>query len=247
MRKIRQSRSSKSIYKYFLLVLLFPVIFFLHQYFLVIRQVICQTNAGACPPSLTANLSERLGRSMIFFDRQELIKKINEDFGPNSIEIKISLPGTVIIKLDFSGSEIPIQLIVSDYLSGQVIDESSINLLQDFIASNTATPKKITTDGRLLDTTLNSNLFLISKETTKETIVNIAQGIQLLQLAKISYTKGFILPPNLILVLNTNQLVIFSLSESIKAQILSLQQLLRAATIGNSRLIDLRFNRPIIK
>lgn len=247
MPKKKFSRLSKSIYKLILTVTLILTVIFIYQHFLIIRQVICQTNTGSCPANLTGYLGEKLGHSLLFYDRQQLIKQINEEFAPEKIEFKPSLPGILTVSLYFSGSEIPIKLISSNHFSNELINLDTINLIQYFISSNPAGLNKITSEGRVLESTTDSNLYLIVNNTDTESIKNIVSNIQKLHQAHIQYTEGYIIPPNLIIIRNSNQYVVFSLENSIEKQIISLQQLERAATIRNSRLIDLRFNRPIVR
>jgi hypothetical protein len=237
----------KSISKLILPLTLFIIFLISYQHFFIIRQIVCQTNNESCPRNLSEELTTELGKSLLFFDRQSLNNKIIDQYGPTGLDIKPQFPGTLILNLNFSGSEIPVEFIETDFFSQEIINQEYLNLIETFIASNSSISKKLTTEGRLLDSSIKSNLYIITKNPDKTSLQNIAENLSILHQSAIIYQKAYLIPPNLIIINKNNQNIIFSLSKSIKPQILSLQQLERAATIRNSHFIDLRFNRPVTR
>lgn len=227
--------------------LVFTTLFFLvHRQYFTIRQITCLAENGLCSSEVSSILSKNLGASLVYLDKTKIRSEIRQISKPDSILIKQKIPNTLIVNLVFPSFQAPLNVLVSDFQLPT--DENSGRLLTETFSQNGFSRYSLTLNGDLLDSHTDSSVNLITPDLEdKSALVKLAQLLQSLNSWPIIYTSIYAVPPVVIIYLSPSQQVVMSLDLSPENQLLTLQQILTTATIKDSRYIDLRFNRPIIK
>ena len=222
------------------------LLFWIHRQYFILRQITCLAENGLCSSEVSGILSKNLGASLIYIDKTKIRAEIREISKPDSILITQKIPNTLIVNLVFPSFQAPLNVLVSDF--HPPVDENTKTLLAETFSQTGFSRRILTLNGDLLDSQTDSSVNLIIPGLEdKSALVKLAQLLQSLNSWPIVYTSIYAVPPVVIIYLSPSQQVVMSLDLSPADQLLTLQQILTTVTIKDSRYIDLRFNRPIIK
>ena len=214
---------------YLLSLILVAVGFFLFGPLFRLRQVFCQIATNPCSPEILSYLHSLRGENLLLLKNRSIqaqISQINSQF--KQINVSLGLPQSLRVIIT---PRIPFALVAVATDSSQLIVDDTGTII-----SQTATP---------------SNLPVINLATPSSQI--LTSSIKLLHALDenfISYQSVTVSQPNILSVKLTNGLeVIFSSLRDFSLQVNSLQLILEKATIVTSpaRIIDVRFNKPVIK
>lgn len=215
---------------------------------LKIRRISCVVENSSCPTQVTSLLSGYLGKSLITLDRTKLKETITEVVKPESLQIDSRLSGELTVRMRLTSFNLPVLLYNLEVSENDAIDQLLLDQINISIANLTGTPKNLTRDGILIEGTGSSNLYIINPDNhSSSSLVSFSTVVSQLSVSNISIQAAYLLPQGVVCYLSSNQAVIFSLEKPAVEQINALQQILSTATIKTSQLIDLRFNRPVVK
>lgn len=234
--------------RWLLIVILLFSVYLINQKIFLITDIRCLVSNGLCSASLSTTLSEYLGKSLLFLDRSRLKSSIGSSGQPTEIDISFQLPGRLIVKLAYPDFQVPVNLIQSVILPDEIKVSPSLKNLLDFSLLSQSITRVLFLNGQMIDGLGKSNITIFKATEESESIYSkYAQAVSLLTRSSINFTSIYFFDSTLVFSPDNSQSIIFSLDKPLEDQILALQQILSTVTIKESQIIDLRFNRPVIK
>lgn len=239
----------------FLPLLLAPLFFYLFNSLFRLQTITCSTPQGNCPAPILSILDSYQGQSILSFNRKQLISSISEQYSFDSYDLDLSLPGSLDLKLDIQVAlPIEVYLVTQEpYLSFQATDSavfsSPLLELDNFLASQSSQAYFLESSGHLYTAehqTADVKIIFNRKPTPKQ----LANFYSLYAQARLDLPleKSYLFNTNFFL--NTKGLpdIIMSISSSLEDTLYALQSIPSLSTIKpGARLIDLRFEHPVIR
>jgi cell division septal protein FtsQ len=232
------------------ILLILAVVFWLKSDFWVVKKIDCQVNSGGCPPEIWTDLmSLSLGKNIIFFPRQDVIRKIKENHHKiASLKIKKRFPAELLFKLKERkpivalAIEAPVETSPGEFsLTGDfyLTDEEGV-IVEKGASSQDLPLILLKNDPRLA----------VGERFNQEEILRTNEILLKMKLRLIEPKLGRILSVGKVEIwLKDNVRVVMSSEKEIDSQLDSLQLILRRAKIEGEQIkeIDLRFDKPVIK
>jgi len=244
------------LFKLILLFAIIPAVIISHNKFLRINHIVCNVNLGNCPLEVVEILSPYLSRSALFLNQNQLISKIQTIIDSEKISISLWPPNTLNLSLVVSGFQIPVDF-VSASTPQFIFDSSLANQLYGYIASASAQRRLLLPNGQLIirgndKLPLKPQIVIVSG-LSPELLTTSLNQLKNFVSERLDFDLAFIYPnlDSALIILrlegNSELLLIIDINKDIHNISQTLQQITRQATIDSVSLIDLRFNKPIIK
>ncbi|MBI2009647.1 MAG: FtsQ-type POTRA domain-containing protein [Candidatus Chisholmbacteria bacterium] len=228
--------AQKFVWLFVLIIVLSLTLWAQFSGFFTIKHIYCTEGEGPCSEDIAAELERHQSNNILTFRAAELEEKILK--GSHSIEkaqIRVSLPDTILVNLD--------------------------------LRMSTLTAATATNSGELVYIDGNHTPFQIQEKSGQEaqiispkvTALTLGQPIQdpallsAIDLAQtlqdyfISFTRIELYPDRLQVVLKNAPLALFPLEGNYYELVPSLQLILRETTIQETKAIDLRYSKPILR
>lgn len=220
-----------------LILLIFGLVFWLRSDFWQIKKVSCYLNGDVCSLALWAELANKtLGKNIVIFSSSKLGQEIKQNH-PEFLQLKINkrLPNGLFFKIEIRKTVVAIGREEGDFY---LADKEGILLERTNNPGNLPLiflPHDINQD---LGTKIQEELIL--------TAIQILYGSKLRLLEPES--ARLVSEKAIEVRLKEDLQVLFSTKKEVKAQLDSLQFILKRAKIEGKRLerIDLRFDKPVI-
>ena len=253
--RIKRSSFKPSSLLKFLPLFLIPLVFLLFNSIFRLQTITCSTSQGECPAPILSLLDGYKDQSILSFNRKQLISSISEQYSLDSYDFNFSLPGSLHLKLDIQTAlPIEVYLITQEpYLSFQATSSATFNSplleLDNFLASQSSQPYFLEPSGHFYTGEhQNSEIKIIFNH--KPTSEQLSNFYSLYTQARLSLPLERSYLFNTIYFLNTADLpdIIISITSSLEDALYALQSIPSLSTIKpGARLIDLRFEHPVIR
>lgn len=202
-----------------------------------IKHISCKSNINSCTEQISAELSKQKGKSLLTFKAKPIENKLKKAV-PSilNIEIKPLFPNKLQVQINYRK---PVALIkYNKSKEGVLVDKEGL-IFKKASSQNGAFGLIIT------DQDLN---LTIGEKVNDQVLLSAIKLVLELKSQFISFQKINVSNREIELFLSDNTKVLFSYSREIHKQVTSLQQILSQATIQSKpTLIDVRFNKPVIK
>ena len=253
--RIRQPLFIKTSFLKFLPLLLLPLIFILFNSLFRFRNLSCSTPQGECPQKINSLLEQYRHQSLLFFNRQQLIDQISQEYVLEDYSIKLSLPASLNLEIDLAQAlAVDVFLVSQDpSFSFQATQSAVFNPplfdLDRFLASQSSQPYLLEPFGRLhpgQEQDSEVKIIFNRKPSTEQ----LANFYSLYQQTKQLYPlqKNYLFNTNYFLQVENLPDIIISISSELSDSISALQSLPSLSTIKpGASLIDLRFEHPVIR
>lgn len=239
----------------FLPLLLVPLFFYLFNSLFRLQTITCSTPQGDCPTPILSILDSYQGQSILSFNRKQLISSISEQHSFDSYDLDLSLPGSLDLKLDIQVAlPIEVYLVTQEpYLSFQATDSaifsSPLLELDNFLASQSSQAYFLESSGHLYTAEhQDADIKIIFNH--KPTPEQLSNFYFLYTQARLDLPlkKSYLFNTNYFLNAGNLPDIIISTSSSLEDALYTLQSIPSLSTIKpGARLIDLRFEHPVIR
>lgn len=213
-------------------------IFFSVKYIFRLKNISCQAKDGAsCPQTVIDLLSLYLSDPLLFIDQNELEKKLSQDPSLSDIVIKKKFPKSLFVSLKITSFQIPVVL----------LNEDITKVAQDKLPLNATTRSILLQSGQLItaknDT--DSNIF-INQSLSQPQLLLLASFLKDIA-DKLQFTALYAQQDSIYIRLTSGQTVIILIKKPAADFLSALHSIQQQATIKTVKIIDLRFNHPVLK
>jgi len=215
--------------------------FFISKHYFVINNVICRAKPYNCSSEQIEPLLPYLGKSTFLLNTSSLEQKLVKIYKTQDVQVATTLPGNLIVSLSYP--EKFLSLAVSD---GDLVD-SWWPEQKKITATATAT---LYSDGTMLYDKKNqpTNIY-ISKNTKadRDLLQKFFEFVEQLGSQQLEYDQITFVDHNIYIHFTQGYVTLFDITTNNREKIQTLQQILSHSKIKTGDLVDLRFNRIIIK
>lgn len=239
----------------FLPLFLIPLFFYLFNSIFRLQTITCSTSQGDCPAPILSILNDYRGQSILSFNRKQLISSLSEHYSLESYDLDLSLPGSLDLKLDIQVAlPIEIYLVTQEpYLSFQATNSATFSSplleLDNFLASQSSQAYFLESSGHFYTAEhQNADIKIIFNH--KPTSEQLSNFYSLYTQAKLDLPlkKSYLYNTNYFLNAGSLPDIIISISSPLEDTSYALQSIPSLSTIKpGARLIDLRFEHPVIR
>jgi len=253
--RIKQSSFKPSSLLKFLPLLLIPLVLYLFSSLFRIQNITCSTSEGDCPAPILSILDGYKDQSILSFNRKQLISLLSEKYSLESYDINLSLPGSLDLKLDIQVAlPIEVYLVTQEpFLSFKATDSATFSSplleLDNFIASQSSQSYLLESSGHIY-TSENQTAdikIIFNQKPSPEQLSNFYSIYNQVRL-NLPLKKSYLFNTNYFLNAEGTPDIIVSISSSLEDSLYALQSIPSLSTIKpGARLIDLRFEHPVIR
>lgn len=238
------------------IIFFFVSLFYLHQNFFIIRTIICESAGRPCPPSIENLLSVRRGQSVLRLNQRQLKEEVERTGLMNDVEIKMNLPGKLIIAGQSSAVLFYLRSVFSNVKASLSFVESTISgqfaapsvELSAFVATAAGKTFQLLSTGVLNQADQETNSFLISDSIpSREYLLNAFSWLASLGKAQVKPEALYLLPDMVVVKQKDQPDWLMNFSSPPETTLLTLQRLNPVVTIKKPSLIDFRYANPILK
>ncbi len=253
--RIKRSSFKPSSLLKFLPLFLIPLVFYLFNSLFRLQTITCSTSQGDCPAPILSLLDNYRDQSILSFNRKQLISSISEQYSLDSYDLNFSLPGSLDLRLDIQTAlPIEIYLITQEpYLSFQATDSAIFNSpfleLDSFLASQSSQPYFLEPSGYFYtgEHQVSDTKIIFNNKPTSEQLSNF-YSLHTQAKLNLSLEKSYLFNTNYFLNTADPPDIIISITSSLEDALYALQSIPSLSTIKpGARLIDLRFEHPVIR
>jgi len=224
------------------------ILFVTHQLLFATRQVSCHTSTDSpCPSVVTNLLDKQKGKSLLLINKKKIISSLQEVSPDSQAQVKLALPGKLIINIKPSQ---PLAVSVFlNYLQPTLSSKASpINELDYFVSSLSAESYNLFPNGELVPGENPAKINLVfSRKPSQEKLKRFFKLITEIN-KTIPVVKAYLLKDDLYFTGSNLPDIIISLESSTEKIPKALQAIPSLAKIKEGiKIIDLRFNHPIIR
>ena len=239
----------------FLPLFLVPLIFYLFNSLFRLQTITCSTPQGDCPAPILSLLDNYQGQSILSFNRKQFISSLSEHYSFDSYDLNLSLPGSLDLKLDTQAAlPLEIYLITQEpYLSFQATDSAMFSSplleLDNFLASQSSQAYLLESSGHLYTTEHQGAdiKIIFNHKPTPEQLSNFYSLYSQARL-DLPLKKSYLYNTNYFLNAGDLPDIIVSIASPLEDASYALQSIPSLSTIKpGARLIDLRFEHPVIR
>jgi len=238
------------------LIFVVGALIFVHQSVFVIKSWECRYGSQKCPPTIEEIIETSLGRSVLRLNQNQIKKRIQGTGWGEEAAISFRLPGRLAVKLNpltpvfpVKGyfENIPIELTISTATNsaGFSLPSQDVSFA---LAGRTSQSFALLPSGLLVEDSQDSNIYIINPNASdKDRFLRIHSFIKEIAAQEIGFQAIYFSQDMVIVKRTSPPEIIFDVNKDPLEQILALQQVVRAATIKDIRVVDFRFNHPILK
>lgn len=239
----------------FLPLFLIPLILYTFSSVFRLKNITCSTFQGECPEPVLSILNDYKNHSILSFNRKQLISSISEKYTLTSYDIDLSLPGSLNLKLDIQTSlPVEVYLVTQEpFLSFKATDSASffspLLELDNFIASQSSQSYLLESTGHLSSSKNQTSdiKIIFNQKPTSEQLANFYTLYNQMRL-NLPLEKNYLFNTSYFLNAEGTPDIIVSISASLEDSLYALQSIPSLSTIKpGARLIDLRFEHPVIR
>lgn len=240
----------------FAFVILFLILFFAHRSFLVVRSLECRYGQNDCPEPIITIISHYQGRSILRLNQNQIKKDVlATGWGQNST-LTFTLSGRLRLYLEPVSLAFPIVGYWGGTLPSLSLDSAtnSAELLAPaleikiFLASQSGQRFQITSTGLLIKSESDSPIAIVGKNRfDDDQLSKVFLWIKELSYQEIKFKSLFFLENIVIVEALSPPDIIFNLLDNPGKQIAALQEIKKAATIKDTKVIDFRYTNPILR
>lgn len=240
------------------LVFIFLVWFLvlIHQTFFVVKKWECKFGKDTCPDSVSSIVKNYLGRSILRINQGQIIKEVlSTGWGQNPV-LGYTIQGSLKLSLEPNSLTFPIRGYWQDLLpdlslftatsTAQLISPSLE--LASFIASQSGQLFRLTSSGLLIEGGEDSRVILISQRLRgRDYLPEVFSWIKEISFREVNFNYIYFVDNTIIVEQASPPDLIFNLDQKPQNEITALQEIKKAATIKDVKVIDFRYNHPILK
>lgn len=245
----------KKVLLVFIAILLSSLLFYAHQSLLVIHYWRCNYGGKDCPKPVSTILQSYQGRSILRVNQNQVKKDILATGWGQNPRLSFTLPGT--LKLDLEPINLVFPIVgywgvLPDLSLATATNSAELRLpsleIKAFLASQSGQHFQLTETGLLIAGGENSPISIIdSSQSRRDALPQIFIWIKELSYREIKFSSLFFLGESVILEQDGPPDTIFSLKQNPSSQIAALQEIKKAATIKDTKVIDFRYTNPILR
>ncbi len=232
-------------------------IFWLHQTLFIIKNTSCSFGReNPCPDKVREILQQQEHRSIFLLNQNQLKKNILATGWGDAPQISFHIPGQLRLVLEplhssfpvlgYWQNELPNLSFFSATNSAELIVPSLE--LEQFLATNSGQPFLLLESGLMIEGKDNSQIYLIDQSLPdRDYLPHVFSWIKAILYREIKYQALFFVDK--LLFVKQNQLpdLVFSVASDPQVQITALQEIIKATTIKDTKVIDFTYNHPILR
>lgn len=221
-----------------IITLIFLGFFILFKHILIIKNINCVLDDGnSCPQSVASVLTKNLGSSLLTLDKNSLDSSLKQTIPISDLKIEKKFPADLNLKITLSVFQIPIKFLNQDVTQVGVDSLPTSAETRDILLENGQT---IT-----VKDTAKTNIF-INQSLNEDQLKHISFFLKEISARSFQFDSFFAQNETLYIRI-TKQTLIVPINHDPQVFISSLHSIQQDATIKTVKIIDFRYNHPILK
>jgi len=219
--------------------------------------VTCRLGAhDTCPSQALAVIQKFQGRSILGLNQNHLKKEILATGYGELPKLKYDLSGKLHLSLDPITNSYPVLIFPDNGMPTISMELASTSAqlvapsvdLDNFLATISGRSYQLLESGAVVESGDESRVFLINQDQSSSQVLSqVFRWIKEISGRGIKYQSLYFVGQLIIVKQNQPPEIIFSLSKNWSDQITTLQEIMKVATIKDTKVIDFTYNHPILR
>ena len=204
------------------------------KYILIIKNI----NCNSCPKVITDLLSSHLKSPLVTLNQNQLEQDIKNTLPTEKVNISKKLPDTLNVEITLKILQIPIAFLSQD-ITG---------VSEDKLPASTTSRTVLLENGQVLTLKdqVSTNIF-IDPSLNSNRLKQLSSFLKVISAKPLEYKTLFVQSNTIYIKLDSKQTVIVPLNKDPQVFISSLHSIQQDATIKTVKIIDFRYNNPVLK